>query len=106
MDRDTAYSILYKDGYCNKSPEIIEILDSIIKEICANTGTSYPPINSIDRWNIYNPSSIHIVYTTQSHLQRGIVVDGKALVDGRELICSISDFASKYRDYQLSKIGI
>lgn len=98
MSTDEVYSILYRDGKCNNSPEILQILRDIVLKYEKSS------INCINRWNIYMPSSIHIVYTTLTHGRNGDEMKGESL------ICQISDFEREYKQYnrdkQLNELGI
>lgn len=98
MSTNDVYGILYRDSKCNHSPEILQMLMNIILK------HEKSPVNNINRWNIYMPSSIHIVYTTLTHGWNGDEMKGESL------ICQISEFESEYRQYyrdkQLNELGI
>ncbi len=101
MNIDEVYSILYKDGKCNYSPEILQILERIVLK-----NTKYSSINCISRWNLYVPGKVHIVFSV---LKKKTMVIGGVL-DSGQLICPISEFESEYRQYyrdkQLNELGI
>lgn len=90
MSTDEVYNILYKDDNCNHSTEVLQILRNIILKHEKSS------INYINRWNIFMPGSIHIVYTTLTH---GWNSDGVRCdeMKGESLICQISDFEREYR---------
>ena len=98
MSTDEAYNILYKNGGCYHSPEVLQVLRNIILK------HEKSPINNINRWNLYMPSSIHIVYTTLTHGWNGDEMKGESL------ICQISDFEREYKQYnrenKLNELGI
>ena len=73
MTDEQLYNILYTNGSCNMSQDILDILLDILREYCTNTKNV--PLVGIDRWNLYcdsdskwhyndavNYSHIHIVY--------------------------------------------
>ena len=97
MTRNEAYKILYDqyDGSCNHSEEIIDILFDIV--VFNHAGRKDYKLNNINRWNIYNPDSLHIVYTIQT--------DGD-IFESNQIIVPISEFAARWRDRQLKSIGI
>ena len=120
MNRDEAYKILYHQegpllvGSCNHSEEIIDILSDII--LCehvqfARNGqkiVSNWRLDEVDRWNIYNPDSLHIVYTVEV-ADPGYddnFNDEKSTFQSREVIVPIGKFASRWRDKQLKSIGV
>lgn len=104
MSTDEVYSILYRDGKCNYSPEILQILESIVLK-----NSNHTSINGISRWNIYMPSSIHIVFSVLKSDRYKTMVRGGVL-NSDQVICQISDFEREYRQYnrdkQLNELGI
>lgn len=116
MSIDEVYKILYcQDGTCNRSYSVINILESIVTEnLQSNPSLSrseFISVNTISRWNLYLPSSIHIVYTVlvPSKMNNNGVKNVFEL-ESKQLICQVSDFESKYKEYQrevkLDELGI
>lgn len=82
MTREQAYNILYKDGSCYHSTDVVKILTEVIMQNwMSNTNLN---IMAIDRWNIYGDSDLHIVYTILGS------------DTSTELICPISEFTDRY----------
>lgn len=116
MSIDEVYKILYcQDGTCNRSYSVINILESVIMSHTKtfNGTPCYPKnigshssgrINNINRWNIYLPSSIHIVYTVERPTNSGVSIESA------QLICQVSEFEAKYKEFyrekKLDELGI
>ena len=98
MNRDTAYSILYKDGSCNHDPIILDIF----KEIIYKRHLGKVDINDIDRWNIYFPDNIHLVYTLNIKRNFSKIYYPETY----QHVFPISEFANKWRVIQLDKLEI
>lgn len=109
MDRDEAYNILYKDGKCNHDKDIVDILWDIVESKIheptlwtRNSGRINDNIDlvEIERWNIYNPDIIHIVYEVRINDTQ---FTNRA---SSQVKVPISEFAKRYREYQLTELGI
>lgn len=90
--------LLYNDKGCNHD------LDDIMKDIVRKTISPGYIIQDlkVDRWNIYQPSSLHIVFAcTLIPKHRG-----KAPATCDQVIVPMSEFTSRYRDIQLSKLDV
>lgn len=93
-------NILYTDsGCCDHSPEVISILEDIVGLRLKDESRK---LLRIDRWNIYQPHSLHIVYIVE---MVQYVTEEKRLVSA-ELVCPLSEFTSRWREYKLDKLGI
>lgn len=108
MNRDEAYKILYDqyDGTCKHSEEIVDILIDIIIE--NHTDKRDYRLDEIDRWNIYNPDSLHIVYTI---ITGDVGFDDNfndewVKYESAEVVVPIAEFAGRWRELQLKSIGI
>jgi hypothetical protein len=96
MNRDEAYNILYKrDGKCNRDEDILGILKDIIFN---HRKCDTENIAKIDRWNIYDPDCLHIVYTVRVNRF------AEFSYDSHQAVVLISEFTTRYRDYQLNKV--
>lgn len=102
MNWNQIYSILYdKSGKCKHSPENIKILSEIIKRSRYNSSKK-EWVNGIDgkidRWNLYNPDSIHIAFA--------VYVEDSMWASSQEVVVPFSTFVSISREFKLEELGI
>lgn len=105
MNRDQAYKVLYDQttGKCNHSPEIITILEEVIRgnSFHYNLSLKSNTINSIDRWNLYEPNQIHIVYTVKTH---DIFVPNDINYKSAQVVCDLTEFTNRWRSNKLNEL--
>ena len=90
-------NILYNDGGCNHSKKVIRIMEEIIKSHVLDFRNNQK-LTKIDRWNIYQPDSLHIVYI-YSDLKNDQLISS-------EVVCHISEFLNRWRHLKLDELGI
>jgi hypothetical protein len=97
--------ILYTESGCNHSPEVTSLLENIVNYRLLNLRNDKKLVK-IDRWNIYQPDKLHIVYFVEvvDYTSPGRVPYKR--LESAELICPISDFISRWRESKLDKLGI
>lgn len=102
MNRDQAYKVLYDQtsGKCNHSPEVITILKDIIRgnSFHYNLSLKSNIIDSIDRWNLYEPDQIHIVFTVK--------IDDAHMITFKsaQVICNLTEFTNRWRSNKLNEL--
>lgn len=108
MNRDQAYKVLYDQtsGKCNHSPEVITILKDIIRGNSFHYNLNQCPclslksniIDSIDRWNLYEPDQIHIVFTVK--------IDDAHMITFKsaQVICNLTEFTNRWRSNKLNEL--
>ena len=91
------FNILYTDTGCNRLPEILSIMQEIISRNVIDFRDDQELLQ-IDRWNLYQPNHLHIVYIYRQ------TTTGKVV--SSELVCGIGEFLVRWRDLKLIGLGI
>ena len=101
MTDEQLYNILYTNGSCNMSQDILDIILDIVREHCSNTENA--PLVCIDRWNLYCENDVDgKAYYSHIHIVYRVYGQWSSFDD--QIVLPISVFTTRWRDRVLSDI--